>query len=231
MERWLALCVACVLVVVAPAVQADDDPTRAKLDQVKKEFDAATEKYQVGVASWFDKREETARDKGDKKAVDQIKAERQAFVERGEMPQSVPVALKSRLTTARSTLELAYKTAIGEYTKGKRDNEATAVEKELAGWLSGNPVAAQSIEERIVGKVWATTKVQFEFKRGGAFVTNGKKVGSWAVLGADRVVSVIDEGQFYDVYVFDKEFTSFQGNYIGQTRKEAGLVGKVVRDK
>jgi len=153
MERWLALCVACVLAVVVPAVRADDDPTRAKLDNAKAAFDAAAEKYRVAVAGWFDKREEPARDKGDKKAVDLIKAERQAFVERGELPQSAPVELKSQLKTTRSGLELAYKTAIGEYTKGKRDNEAAVVEKELAGWLSGNPAAAQSIEERIVGKV------------------------------------------------------------------------------
>jgi len=45
------------------------------------------------------------------------------------------------------------------------------------------------------------------------------------------VVSVIDEGQYYDVYVFNKEVTSFHANHIGQTRKDAGLVGKVVRDE
>jgi hypothetical protein len=60
---------------------------------------------------------------------------------------------------------------------------------------------------------------------------NGKKAGNWAVIGADRVVSVLADGQHYDLYVFDKDFTSFRAHYIGQPRKGAGTEGKAVRDK
>jgi hypothetical protein len=204
---------------------------RTKLDKAKAAYTADVENYRATVAAWFDKREEAARKNGDKKAVDQIKAERQAFDGKGELPKHFPPAMRSQLTAARTKLEAAYKAAISEYIKGKRDEDATAVEKELAGLQPGSPSKAVSVEERIADRVWYTGKGQFEFKRGGALVRDGKKVGTWAVIGSDRVVSVLDDGHHYDLWVFNTDFTIFQAHYIGQPSKDAGIVGKAARVK
>jgi hypothetical protein len=127
MNRWLLVIVLAGLVT---SVRADSDSTRMKLDEAKAAYEASSEKYRAAVGVWLDKRESSARDKGDKKLVDQVKAERQAFDERGELPPGAPVVLKSRLASARSALDSAYKAAVREHTRAKRDEEAAAVEKE-----------------------------------------------------------------------------------------------------
>jgi hypothetical protein len=231
MNRWLRVAIACLTLAVVPVLRADDDPVRAKLDQAKAVYEADVKKARAAVAAYFDKREEVARQNMDKKAVDLVKAERQAFEEKGELPKSAPVGLKAPFATNRSTLEAAYKSAIGEYVKAKKDEDAAVLEKELAGLQLGNPAAVVSLDERIAGKVYATSKGQYEFKRDGSLLIAGKKVGSWSVIGGDRVVSVIDEGQHFDVYVFNKDGTTFQASYIGQAKKEVGIVGKATRDK
>lgn len=124
----------CLLVIVlaglVTTVRADSESARVKLDEAKAAYEASSEKYRAAVGVWLDKREASAREKGDKKLVDQVKAERQAFDERGELPPGAPVALKSRITSARAALDSAYKAAVREYTRAKRDEEAAAVEKE-----------------------------------------------------------------------------------------------------
>ena len=211
---------------------ADEAAVKAKYDAAKAEFAADSDRLNKEVTAHLDLREKEARDAGDKKAVDR-KADRKAFTEKGELPKTIPGSLKQKFATARTKMETAYKAAISGYTKNGKDDEAAAVEKEQAAFLAGKPVATPpGIEAGIVGKVWSNTKqLELEFKRGGTFMLNRKKAGSWAVLGGDRVVTVLDDGQHHDVYVFNKEFTSFQMNYIGQPKKDAVLTGKVIRDK
>jgi hypothetical protein len=62
------------------AAPADDaEMVKEKLFQAKKEYDAAVQKFKKAITELLDKREDDARKKGDKKLVDQIKAERDAF--------------------------------------------------------------------------------------------------------------------------------------------------------
>ena len=143
MNRWLVVCFACVLLsFVATLRAADDDPVRVKLDKAKVTFQTDMDKYRSAVSASFDKREEAARKKGDKKLVDQIKAERQTFEEKGELPNTAPAAVKSQLSLARSSLEAAYKAAIRDYTRAKKDVEAAAVEKEYKELIKGIGVDA-----------------------------------------------------------------------------------------
>lgn len=109
----------------------DDDPIKEKLKEAKATFAANKEKS----LSYFDEREQQARAKGNKKLVDQIKADRKAFQESCELPKGAPAKLKKRLDDDRRTLEAAYQTAIKEYTKVNKDAEAAAVEKELASFV------------------------------------------------------------------------------------------------
>jgi hypothetical protein len=143
MNRWFGVCVAYVLVSVVPALRAaDDDPVLAKLDKAKAAYHADIEKYQVGVAASFDRQEEAARKNGDKKLIDQLKSERQAFVENRELPKVAPAAFKFQLSSARSSLEAAYRNAVKEYIKSKQDDEAAAIEKEWDVFKTGGAVVA-----------------------------------------------------------------------------------------
>lgn len=127
----------CLLSVVAyvtscAALQADDqDPVRETLFVAKVVYDAEIKRYRMQVESWIDKREDSARQSGNKKLVDQIKDERKVFDESGEVPRGLPVSIQQKPALARKTLEGAYTQAIRAYVKTKKDDEAAAIEKEL----------------------------------------------------------------------------------------------------
>jgi hypothetical protein len=69
---------------------------------------------------------------GNKRLVDQIKAEREEFAKKLELPQQAPAALTAQPKVARARLESAYEVAVKDYTKAKNDERADSVEKELA---------------------------------------------------------------------------------------------------
>ncbi|HEY4260807.1 MAG TPA: FKBP-type peptidyl-prolyl cis-trans isomerase [Schlesneria sp.] len=114
----------------------ENDPILDKLTKAKATYQTDLEKYHASVGAYFDKREEIARKNGDKKTVDQIKSDRQEFDDEGN-PAKLPAALKSQLTSARSAMEIAYKTAIREYVKTKQDDKSAGVEEELATFTKG----------------------------------------------------------------------------------------------
>jgi hypothetical protein len=124
------------------ATAADEDPVRAKLDAAKATYESEVVKFEVAVDEWLDKREESARKDGNKKLVDLVKAERQAFHEKGELPKDLPTTVRRKATLTRLALESAYTTAVKEFTKGKQDDDASAAERELEQFKSGGSPSA-----------------------------------------------------------------------------------------
>ena len=117
-------------------VHADDqDPIKTKLLAAKMTYDNELEQYHKQAVDWFDKREATARKDGDKKLLDQVKAERKAFDEDDLLPKSAPPALKQKPAQARKAMDAAYAEAVKAYTKAKKDDEAASVEAAM-GWTS-----------------------------------------------------------------------------------------------
>jgi hypothetical protein len=139
-------------------------------------YQADLEKFRQAVKDHFDKREDLAREDGNKKLVDQVKAERKAFAEKGDLPETVPdtikkmktavnaateaadarkkvhekirqerkafeergelpttfpVAIAKMATNARAKMEAAFELAVKEFTKARKDDEATVVENKL----------------------------------------------------------------------------------------------------
>jgi hypothetical protein len=125
------LTICCALIFAAGTAIADDDVVRIKLDTAKLKYEQEIIKHRGAVRDWIDKREEVARKDGDKKMLEQVKGERRAFDDKGELSKTAPDELKQNFAKARATLETAYATAIREYIQVKKDYEATVVEKEL----------------------------------------------------------------------------------------------------
>jgi hypothetical protein len=115
---------------VFPTRADDADAVKEKLFQAKKEFDTEVQKFKKAVTDSFDKRENDARKAGNKKLVDQIKAERDAFEKTGESASVVPNTIREPVAAARTKLDKAYTTATKEYLKLKMDDAAGATEKE-----------------------------------------------------------------------------------------------------
>jgi len=110
---------------------AQDDPIKKKILKAKAAYETEVAKLRSEVVAWYKKREETARNAGNKKLTDELKQQREAFEAKEEWPLDMPADLRTRLTKARTQLEIAYTTAIKDYTKAKKDDEASDVEKDL----------------------------------------------------------------------------------------------------
>ena len=128
----------------AMATSAEQDSCIAtKLDAAKSAFDKALLDFRGSVSGHFDKQEEVARGKGDKKTVDRIKSERAAFTAIEQLPESLAQDVKSKLVTAMADLDRAYTEAIGSYTKGKRDADAASTEREQVEYQKGTVLTRQ----------------------------------------------------------------------------------------
>jgi Skp family chaperone for outer membrane proteins len=131
LHRFLSSLLIVILAVgLCPARSDDAEMVKEKLFQAKKDYDAQLQKFKKSITDLLDKREDDARMKGNKKQVDQIKAERDAFEKTGESPQAIPSALREPVASARTKLDKAYTAAIKEYVRLKMDDAAGATEKE-----------------------------------------------------------------------------------------------------
>jgi hypothetical protein len=126
----LALLTGVLAAGLCPARADDAEMVKEKLFQAKKEYDAEVQNFKKAVTDKLNQREEDARKAGNKKQVDQIKAERDAFEKTGELPQMLPSSIREPARTARTKLGKAYTAAIKEYVRLKMDDAAAATEKE-----------------------------------------------------------------------------------------------------
>ena len=88
-------------------------------------------KLRADMTAIFDKREEKARNDGNKKLLDEIKFQRKLFDDEEEWPADTPANLNKRLTKAKADVDAAMVSAIKECVKAKKDDDAAAVEKDL----------------------------------------------------------------------------------------------------
>jgi hypothetical protein len=103
--------------VVCPARADDTEGVKKRLDAAKRAYDDEAEKFKKAIAEYLDKREDGARKAGNKKLVDQVKAEQKAFEKQGELPAVYPVALQAQMKTARTALDRAYTAAVKDYLR------------------------------------------------------------------------------------------------------------------
>jgi hypothetical protein len=126
----LALLTGVLTAGLCPARADDADMVKEKLFQAKKDYDAVVHKFKKATTDLLDKKEVDARKAGDKKLLDQIKAERDAFEKTGETPFMIPKPIRDPLTAARAKVDKAYTAVIKEYLRLKMDEAAGTVEKE-----------------------------------------------------------------------------------------------------
>ena len=132
MRSLLFLSLPCLFAFISgSSLVAEDDPIKTKVEKVKEAHQLEADRITNLLFDYFEKAEESARKKGDKKAVDQIKADRKTFDETNEIPKSMPTSIRQRVQTAQKSLEGAYGQAIKDYTKAKQDDKAAVTATEL----------------------------------------------------------------------------------------------------
>lgn len=130
MNHLSAVSLMMVLFVLSPAVHAQDS-VQKELDRAKAVYQKEKEAYRASVLESYEKREDAARKAADKKLVDQVKAELDAFEHWNAAPSSVPPAVNKRRSSSRARMESAFQSAIKNYVRMKNDEAASATEKEL----------------------------------------------------------------------------------------------------
>jgi hypothetical protein len=128
-----------------PALAWADDSISAALNQEKAAYQATLDKIDGELVALLQRREDAARKGGDRKLLDQILTERDAFNTEGKWPTVIPTQdLKGQLQAARQKMEAAYGLAIENYTQANKDDLSKAVEGELQDFQKENDRAPWS---------------------------------------------------------------------------------------
>ena len=129
-----------------------------EIDSVRKELHhavAAHEKdeseLETTILRLFDEREASARERGDKKAVEAVNAERTKFVESGNLPGWAPLEQIMNCVHSRTRMIEAFELGVKAYTKDGHDEKATEVELERAAF-DANPRLLMSFEHEVRDK-------------------------------------------------------------------------------
>jgi hypothetical protein len=154
----------------------DDDPVQSRLKIARTAYKVEFDRYRAAVAAYFEKREDAARSAGNKTLVDQIKSERTAFQDQGDLPSTAPLELRRTINAARLAFMSALQDAIKDYTKAKKDNLAAAVEKELTEFKFEDAPWVSLFNGKDL-KGWHNSqgsKAKWEVRRGLLSATGGK---------------------------------------------------------
>ena len=90
------------------------EAVKDRLALAKMEYEAEIPKFKKAVADWLDKRESDARTAGNVKLVEQVKAEHAEYEKTGEVPSSLPNAVRESLNAARMKFDQSYAAAVKE---------------------------------------------------------------------------------------------------------------------
>jgi hypothetical protein len=153
---------------VCPARADDAEAVKDKLFQAKKDFDNDVQKFKKAVTDSIDKREDEARKAGNKKLVDQIKTEREAFEKSGDLPPTLSTAIRDTAVSARTKLDKAYATAVKDYLRLKVDDAAEATEKERKEFLvvSSQLLGKKHLEDPYPVGTFLTGQLKWNADRG-----------------------------------------------------------------
>jgi hypothetical protein len=219
---------AIMFAVCVSARAQSDDPITARLNKAKEAYAASEEAFRKAVLGRLQAAEERATKAGNKAAVDQAVADREAFEANGTLPTSRRTNdLQNQRARARLDLLAAYNRAIADYTKRRMRPEADATEREMAEFrakISGDQLKA--------GTVWRGEK---RYLKGGPAGTHPFELRVTERRGDAFKGVITEEAMSHDVEgVVDNEKVSWKitrvrrGAYPGQPQSGV-LDGDVIK--
>ncbi len=201
----------------------DTDAIRSKLNIAKKTFEVEVEKQQKELLELLSKREEQARNDGNRRLVDLVLAERAEFETKGRLPRSISLAnYLFKIGAAKKVLATAYDEAIRLHVRAKNDKGAAAIEAEkkeiLKGLSSGVDTKAELahyMEE--TEWAWSERSSLFFLADGVAAQPEWAKSGlatKWTAIDRRTIVLTLIKGRNNDkvcVLTFNEELTEMGG--------------------
>jgi len=130
----LLLAAACLFLIptVSHAQEPVPDPIAAKITAAKDAFYAERDKAEEVLLAALARKEAAAKQTGDIKTIETVRAETEAFRKEGTLPKSVPLTTyNTSMKTARTKLENVYLATIKTYTQADKIEEAKELQAEL----------------------------------------------------------------------------------------------------
>jgi hypothetical protein len=224
-QRFLFALLTCVFAFGLCSARADEaEDVKEKLSQAKKTYDDEVQKFNKAVADLLDKREDDARQAGNKKLVAQIKAERVVFYKDGTPPVPLPTALRQQITAARANLDKAYTASVKAYIRLKMDAAAEAVEKEQKEFAAdGFPSIAGVWQDGPAENKIQVVITQQRDKFTATCTYNNKEHGeiSWRMTG-----TVTKDGELKGILIHTKSPPGWEGQT--RTGKFSATGGTIV---
>ncbi len=135
-----------VLAFVTGTAFAGDDPITKKLDDAKGTFEQEQNKLRDELTGALKKKADEAKNAGDLKLLEHVRAEAEAWDTKGELPKMVSTRTYDEgVKKSRIKMEDAFKATIKEYTKADNIERAKATETELEEFKNGHASASTQI--------------------------------------------------------------------------------------
>jgi hypothetical protein len=216
------LIVAAYLFLVQATSRAEEpaaDPITAKITAAKDAFYAERDKAEQALIVLLEKKEATAKQAGDIKTIEAVRAESEAFRNEGTIPKLVPLTTyDTAMNQARAKLENAYAAGIKAYTLADKITEAKELKKNLDEVLSVDKRPLPKEDPFQVNSVWVRPdyKLVVTQRQGERFLARytGKR--------HDRIVSGTYKNG--EVRWYRKEAKILQGD------PDADHIGKLSKD-
>lgn len=181
--------------------------TKKILDAARNAYKSEADVFVKTIETSFDKREEVARETANKKAVEQVKKEREAFKKWGEVPAK---AERTKVIEARARLADAYLEAARNYLRLKQDDAVEAVEKEHREFVVSSAIQTGK-------RAWLSTLKPFNIRvENRGFTSNGM-----AALDDPLPLKMKGEAAPHSLYIVPITRSHCELNYV--------LAGKYTR--
>ena len=159
----LLLTITCLIsCCAAPVFAEDEDPIAKKVAAAKETFYADRDKAEKQLLELMTRRENTAKQAGDLKNLEAIRAEIAAFRSEGTLPKIVsPKDYETAMKLAKTKLENAYTAGIKNYTQAEKLDEAKQIQSLLDELKAGAPAAnakAEFNDPFVPNSVWVNEK-------------------------------------------------------------------------
>jgi len=173
---------------------------------------------QASIVDWFDKRQAVARKEGNRKILDQARAERDAFEKSAILPATLPVPIRQKLAFAQNAIDSAYDAACRAYTKAGKDDEAARVQSDWDEFR-------RSVDRR---DHWLGERATYKNVQPGIWheFQGGRPTYQWKeVARTPEFVEVVDEQRqlwarfFPDVLLTSNDGKSFSSNMRGSWKQ------------
>lgn len=141
MRTGVFLIAICCISVPSGLASGDDDPIRANLDSKIAEYQTKISSLRQKISDDFAKQDERARKRTvlDYDLIERIKAEQEAFLERGDEPSLVDRRLVRELREIQGGIERDFKEAYDAYLRDSQDAQAGRLEQEFRELLKTAP--------------------------------------------------------------------------------------------